>query len=148
MRKIIRGQCFTLLALGALTASAQQYSVPWFKVAGGGGMQSTGGVYALSGTIGQPDAGKSSGGNYTIEGGFWSIVAVQTPGSPLLSVEQLGGAVRVYWTLPATDFLLDQSLTVTGAWSQVSYPYTTNATQISITLPAPAGNKFYRLRKP
>ena len=56
--------------------------------------------------------------------------------------------MRVYWPLPATGFLLDQSLTVTGAWSQVSFPYTTNATQISIAVPAPAGNKFYGLRKP
>ena len=106
-------------------------------------------MYAVSGTIGQPDAGKMSGGNFTIDGGFWGIIAaVQTPDGPLLSVERLGSAVRVYWPLPATGFLLDQSLTVTGAWSQVSFPYTTNATQISITVPAPAGNKFYRLRKP
>ena len=43
--------------------------------------------------------------------------------------------------------MLDQSLTVTGAWSQVSFPYTTNATDISVNVPAPTGNKFYRLRK-
>lgn len=136
--------CFAFVA----PLPAQQYTVPWFKIAGGGGLQSTGGVYALSGTIGQPDAGQWSGANYTIDGGFWSIVAVQMPGGPLLSVERLGGAVRVYWPLPATGFLLDQSLTVTGAWSQVSFPYATNATAINITVPAPAGNKFYRLRKP
>ena len=35
---------------------AQQYSIDWYKVAGGGGT-STGGVYAVSGTIGQHDAG-------------------------------------------------------------------------------------------
>jgi len=122
--------------------------VPWSKIAGGGGLQSTGGVYAVSGTIGQPDAGKLSGGHYTLDGGFWSINVVQTSGAPLLSVERLGGAVRVYWPLPATGFLLDQSLTVTGAWSQVSFPYTTNVTHISITVPAPAGNTFYRLRQP
>ena len=73
---------------------------------------------------------------------------MQTPGGPLLTIEPLGGAVSVYWPLAATGFVLDQSLAVTGAWSQVSFPYTTKATQISITVPAPAGNKFYRLRKP
>ena len=130
------------------TARAQSYSVDWFKVAGGGGT-STGGVFAVSGTVGQPDAGRLSGGNFSIEGGFWGIItAVQTPGAPLLSVEQVGNAVRIYWLRPATGFVLDQSLTVTGAWSQVAFPYTTNATQISITVPAPAGNKFYRLRQP
>ena len=135
---------------GALVISvlAQSYSIDWFTIDGGGGT-STGGVYSVSGTIGQPDAGKMSGGNYSIDGGFWGItVAVQTPGGPLLSVERLGGAVRVYWPTNATGFVLDQSLTVTGTWSQVSFPYTTNAMQISITVPSPVGNKFYRLRKP
>ena len=136
------------LLLLTFTVQAQSYSIDWFTIDGGGGT-STGGVYAVSGTIGQPDAGKMSGGNYSIDGGFWGIVAaVQTPGAPLLSVERLGSAVRVYWPLPATGFLLDQSLVVTGAWSQVSFPYTTNSTHISITVPAPTGNKFYRLRKP
>ncbi len=136
-----------LSVAGAGALRAQSFSIDWFTIDGGGGT-STGGVYSVSGTIGQPDAGRMSGGNYSIDGGFWGIVAVQTPGGPLLSVERLGSSVRVYWPLPATGFLLDQSLTVTGAWSQVSFPYTTNATQISITVPAPAGNRFYRLRKP
>lgn len=73
---------------------------------------------------------------------------MQTPGAPLLSIAWQGADVRVFWPLPGTGFVLDQSLTVTGAWSQVSFPYTTNATDISITVPAQAGNKFYRLRKP
>ncbi len=33
-------------------------------------------------------------------------------------------------------------------WNQVAFPYATNATEISITVPAPAGNAVYRLRKP
>ena len=146
MKKIILS--LSALLLLAITVRAQSFSIDWFTIDGGGGT-STGGVYSVSGTIGQPDAGKMSSGNFSIDGGFWGIIAaVQTPGGPLLSVEQVGGAVRVYWPLPATGFLLDQSLTVTGAWSQVSFPYTTNATDISITVPAPTGNKFYRLRKP
>src|SRR5206468_12248825 len=38
------------------------YSISWHKVAGGGG-SGAGGVYALSGTAGQWDAGKLSGSN-------------------------------------------------------------------------------------
>ena len=137
-----------LLAVPVLHAqSGGSYVLNWSTIDGGGGT-STGGVYSVSGTIGQPDAGKMSGGNFSIEGGFWGIVAVQTPGAPLLSVQRLGSAVRVYWPTNATGFVLDQSLTVTGAWSQVAFPYATNATHISITVPAPAGNKFYRLRQP
>jgi hypothetical protein len=43
--------------------------------------------------------------------------------------------------------VFDQSPTATGAWSQVAFPYTTNATDLSISVPAPTGNKFYRLRR-
>jgi len=139
-----------LMAVVVLTASAraQNYSIDWFTIDGGGGT-STGGVFSVSGTIGQPDAGVMSGGQYSLNGGFWGILsAVQTPGAPLLSIQRVGGGARVFWPKPATDWLLDQSLTVTGAWSQVTFPYATNATDISVSLPSPAGNRFYRLRKP
>jgi hypothetical protein len=139
----------TILTCFSLVPARAQYSIDWFTIDGGGGT-STGGVYAVSGTIGQPDAGPTmSGGNFTIDGGFWGIVApIQTPGAPLLSVERQASAVRIFWHWPATGFLLDQSLTVTGVWSQVAFPYITNATDISITAAIPSGNKFYRLRKP
>jgi len=48
---------------------------------------------------------------------------------------------------PATGFVLDQSPTIAGGWSLVTFPYTTNANSISISTPAPTGRKFYRLRK-
>src|SRR6266446_8892605 len=60
---------------------AQQYSIDWYTIDGGGGT-STGGVYSVSGTIGQPDAGTMSGGNYSLAGGFWGLIAaVQTAGA-------------------------------------------------------------------
>jgi len=137
-----------LIELGLSSLLGQSYSLDRFAIAGGG--TSTGGVFALSGTLGQPDANQQpmTAGNFSLTGGFWSLFAVQTPGAPLLSVERLGEAVRVFWPLPAAGFVLDQSLTATGAWSQVSFPYATNAADISISAPAPTGNRFYRLRKP
>ena len=67
--------CLWIL-LGIYGASAQQYSIDWYKVSGGGGT-STGGTYQVSGTIGQPDAsGALSGGNYSLTGGFWSLISV------------------------------------------------------------------------
>jgi hypothetical protein len=129
-------------------ASAQNYS-DWHTIDGGGGT-STGGVFAVSGSIGQPDANSQpmTGGNFSLTGGFWSLLALQTPGAPLLSVERQGAVIRVFWPLPANGFVLDQSLTMTGIWSQVTAPYATNATDISISVPALTGNGFYRLRKP
>lgn len=51
--------------------SSENYNLSWFTIDGGGGT-SSGGVYVLSGTIGQPDAGQLSGGDYSLVGGFWS----------------------------------------------------------------------------
>jgi hypothetical protein len=141
------------LALGlciAPGAHSQNFTIDWFTIDGGGGT-STGGVYSVSGTIGQPDAGVMSGGNYSLLGGFWGVVAaVQTPGAPLLSVIQTNGVVTVYWPRPATGFVLEQTMSIPNPppnWSQVAFPYQTNATHISITVALPAGNRFYRLRK-
>ncbi len=63
-----------LLLLAASTVLAQSgggYDLSWSTVDGGGYTFSTGGVYSLGGTAGQPDAGVMSGGIYTLSGGFW-----------------------------------------------------------------------------
>ena len=96
MKKLI---LFSLLASGfCLPAAAQQYSIDWYKVAGGGGT-STGGTYSVSGTIGQHDAGgPMTGGNYSLTGGFWALISVvQTPGAPTLYISHSGNTVTVYW---------------------------------------------------
>ena len=128
-----------------LTARAQTYSIDWFTIDGGGGT-STGGVYSGSGTIGQPDAGKMSGGNYSVDGGFWGIIAaVQTPGAPTLTIvpATLGNAT-VSWTPPTPGFVLQESLTLSPpAWTN-SPSGSTNPIVVPATLPT----KFYRLSKP
>ena len=58
--------------LGVVSASALAgYTLDWWTVDGGGTTSSTGSSYSLGGTIGQPDAGTSTGGTYTLSGGFW-----------------------------------------------------------------------------
>ena len=47
------------------------YVLDWWT-ADGGGRTSQGGTYAVSGTVGQPDAGQLSGGTYDLTGGFWN----------------------------------------------------------------------------
>ena len=60
--------------------------------------------------------------------------------------------VRVFWPLAAANFVLDETndlnASPTIAWTQVPFPYQTNATDVAFTLPLEAGHKFYRLRKP
>ena len=46
------------------------YSISWYTIDGGGGT-SSGGPYQLTGTIGQPDADYSGGGQYELLSGFW-----------------------------------------------------------------------------
>jgi hypothetical protein len=80
------------LVLGLLTpvlALGQSYSIDWYKVSGGGGT-SSGGAYSVTATIGQPDASSAmTGGNYSLTGGFWSMIrVVQTAGLPNLVISQ------------------------------------------------------------
>ncbi|MBU0491719.1 MAG: hypothetical protein KKA73_17155 [Chloroflexi bacterium] len=60
-----------LLTSVALAQTGAPYDLTWSTIDGGGEPLSTGGVYALGGTIGQPDAGFMQGGDYTLGGGFW-----------------------------------------------------------------------------
>lgn len=72
---------FVLLALGA-PAHAQTggaYDLHWNTIDGGGGTNATGGVYELSATIGQPDAGSLNGGAFVLSGGFWSVALPVAP---------------------------------------------------------------------
>src|SRR5271155_5774859 len=101
------------LLFGLLITSlgfAQQYSIDWYKIAGGGGT-STGATYQVTGTIGQPDAGGAmSGGNYTLTGGFWSLYAVQTLGAPLLTITYSGNQAVVSWPSSVTGWTLQTNV--------------------------------------
>ena len=68
-----------LLIISMASSVSSQYELSWYTIDGRGG-RSIGGPYVLTGTIGQPDAAWSSGGNYEILGGFW-------PGGPICIVQ-------------------------------------------------------------
>src|SRR5690349_14300332 len=136
---------FGSVFLSAASAPAQSYSADWSTIDGGGGT-STGGVYQVSGTIGQPDAGPTmSGGNYTLDGGFWSLIAaVQTPGAPLLRVFLTStNTVIVEWASPATGFNLQQNAALgTTNWSGLTNMVDVVAGENQVTISPPVGNKF------
>ena len=136
-----------LVTVGAL---AQPYSIDWSKVAGGGGT-STGGVYSVSGTVGQHDAGgPMSGGNYSLTGGFWSLISVvQTAGLPNLTITSAGNSVIVSW--PNTgSYTLQQNSNVAApaGWVTSGYSISSSNGTNSITITPPTGNLFFRLRHP
>jgi hypothetical protein len=140
-----------LLATAGLNAvRAQSYSIDWSTIDGGGGV-STGGVYQVNGTIGQPDAGAPmTGGNYSVSGGFWSLIAaVPTPGAPLLTIALTHtNTAVVSWPSPSTGFGLQQNSSVgTTNWTDVGLSTSDNGTTKSVVVPAAPGSKFYRLNK-
>jgi len=107
----------SLLCLPALA----QYAIDWHTMDGGGGT-STGAVYAVSGTIGQPDASPPAhAGGYTLVGGFWALPQlVQTPGAPTLYVTNAATGWATLWWTPATgtNWVLQERLNLTsGAWT-------------------------------
>ncbi len=132
-----------------LTTLGQTYTIDWYKISGGGGT-STGGTYTVSGTIGQPDAGAAmSGGNYSITGGFWSLISVvQTAGLPNLLISHAGNSVIVSW--PNTgSYTLQQCSNLAGAsWTTSGYTVTTANGTNSITVTPLTGNLFFRLQQP
>src|SRR5690242_13550712 len=140
----------SLCAFGVSSGSAQTYSIDWYTIDGGGGT-STGGVYSVSGTIGQPDAGHMSGGNYTLDGGFWGIVAaIQSPGAPLLRVLLTStNTVAVAWPAPSTGFSLQQNTDLNAAvWTGITNTVNLVGSENQIIVAPPAGNRFYRLKNP
>jgi hypothetical protein len=123
---------------------AEEYAIDWHKIAGGGGT-STGGVYSVSGTIGQPDAGAMSGGNFILQGGFWSMTAVQTPGAPTLTIAPAApGFALVSWSPNTPGFVLQQ------AWSlsPTNWVNSPSGATNPIIVPATLPRTFYRLFKP
>jgi hypothetical protein len=139
-----------LISVSALSSAAQQYAVPWFKMAGGGGT-STGGGYQLSGTFGQTDAGRVAGGIYRNEGGFWAI-ALQQLGYPPLAITGSGTSYTLTWVIPEPGFIVQEatSLTAPTVWSDVTGAASnfgpTNL--LILEIPATATNRFYKLRRP
>jgi hypothetical protein len=59
------------LTLSVIVAGEPEYEVSRFSIDGGGIIQSIGGEFELSGTIGQFDSGQLTGGDYEVTGGFW-----------------------------------------------------------------------------
>ncbi len=147
MRKLSLLIACCALVLSANLLRAQSYSISWYKIAGGGGTVSNG-QYTLSGTIGQHDAGgPMTNGNYSVTGGFWSLIsAVQTVGSPFLTVTHSGNNVIVSWPSPSTGFTLQQNSNLsTPTWGTSGFTISDDGTNKSITIPSPTGNLFFRL---
>lgn len=152
MRTAIGGKALAALVFlsTAFSIGAQPYSIDWYKVAGGGGT-STGGVYSVSGTIGQHDAGGPlTGGGFSLAGGFWSLPAVQTPGAPTLTIVLTSpNTAMVYWPSPSAGFNLQVNTDLaTANWTAPAETVQDNGTIKYIIVNPSTGSRFYRLKYP
>lgn len=133
-----------LLAAGlALTpaARAAQYSIDWYSVDGGGGT-SSGGTYTVSGSIGQPDAAPTAltGGSYSLQGGFWpGLVVDSDTGAPALLIQLNGTAVNISWAPGTPGFKLEQA-------DELANPFWSPAPEGNpVQIPVNVNSRYYRL---
>ena len=74
-RKAQRTVCVLMILLIAHVGVtiADDFTLDWWTIDGGGQMTSSGGDFEASGTIGQADAGAMTGGDFALSGGFWAV---------------------------------------------------------------------------
>jgi hypothetical protein len=82
IRRVILLAAIGILLFYSLILANGGYSLSWYTVDGGGATFLTGGSYSLGSTAGQPDAAASSGGSYSLNGGFWAGAAITATPSP------------------------------------------------------------------
>ena len=108
------------LWLFSFAVHSQSYSIDWDVIAGGGGVTSGGGFSANS-TIGEHVAGGSSASN----------------------------AVVLAWPASATSWTLQQNTDLVAVtWISLTNGVNSVSGQNQVILPAPSGNRFYRLKSP
>lgn len=140
-----------LASAPALAQSGGNFALAWSTIDGGGGT-STGGVFAASGTIGQPAAGAMSGGPFTVSSGFWGGITEPLPRLFIrLGVPDNGtNTVILSWPHPSTGYVLQQSANMSapgGGWEDAAPPPVVVGPNQEVTLPATGQFCIFRLRR-
>ena len=149
--KTIRMFRWPLIAVACLLlhqhAGAQGiYTLDWFAIEGGGG-ECSGGNYTVSGRLGQSESGaKMAGGDFSVTGGFLSIIAVEEP--PLRIAFNPDGTITVAWPTSFTPLPLQQSSSMSpGSWVNTGLLTFDDSITRSITFVPVVPRYFFRLVK-
>ena len=139
------------IIFAALSAGAQT-NITWQTTDGGGGT-STGGIFTLQGTVGQPDGGEAmQGGNFELQGGFWALVElVQTEGAPTLRIANISSvSVTLAWPVAGAEgfHLQDASSLVEPDWATVPGTPSVVGSEYQMTTGPLFVKHYYRLQKP
>lgn len=76
MRRVLLLVALILASAAAVSVALAQsgpLEIAWSTIDGGGTTAAHGGDFVLSGSLGQADAGTSTGGVYALHGGFWGL---------------------------------------------------------------------------
>ena len=144
--RLAAGFVFAALCAGAQT------NVAWQTTDGGGGT-STGGAFALEGTIGQPDGSEAMhGGVYDVQGGFWALVElVQMEGAPTLRIANISSvAVTLAWPVAGAEGyqLQRASRLAEPDWTTVSGAPSVVGNENQLTTGPVVVKHYFRLHKP
>ena len=140
-----------LLALLGLTAFAgpATFEIVSHQFTGGGG-RSSGEAFNVTGSINtHGDAPVLTGGNFSLEPGFWATYTTVPMGdAPALTITVAGNTVQVRWPLSATGYNLEESAQVgpNASWSSVANSPTTSGLDNLVTFTIAPGTHFLRLR--
>jgi hypothetical protein len=145
------------LSLLLLTAALLHADPPRFAITkttiDAGGAGTPGPRFALTGTIGQPDAAPrfvSADNRFVIEPGFWpGYVVVPTPGLPELTMRphSLRGYTLLAWPVAANGYILQESPDLSpNSWTDVRIAVVDTATEHTVSYPMSAQRRFFRLR--
>ena len=101
----------------------------------------------------QPDGNVLLGGDFTTINGLPRPRVARLYGdsvapSPSLNIARSNGFVILSWTVSGLNFQLQENtnLTLPNSWSPVAQAAVTQGAQISVTVPASAARKFFRLK--
>lgn len=102
--------CLVLAPHEAPAQSGGSFQIPW-SAFGAGGSSTAGGAFALSGIVASWDSGQSSGGSFTLQGGWGGPVAtIDAPAAPIPTTfawlpatpNPFTGRTSIGFALPAT----------------------------------------------
>lgn len=130
--------------LGMLYVPAAPLCAIQWSTMDAGGCSSASALCSLTGTIGQPDAGRASSANCVLEGGFWG--GASDSGVPPLTIEVTATNVIISWPATAGNWILQQSISgASGPWTEVTTPPTLVGGRMQVILPLSAAGYAFRL---
>lgn len=133
----------------AASLRAADFTLDWTTLDGGGEQLSAGGEFTLSVTVGQPDAGPSGAGGFSLQSGFWAGITDE-PGwtIPVLRIGWIAQQPAVIWPADATNWTLQATAALAPAgWSDVGAVPIATGGEFMVSIDSSEPRMKYRLSR-